>query len=128
VAQVQTNVNLTLQSVLDVLHQIRADAKVLHKVVMFDELAAEKRIRWNPKTNYFLGACRQHAHKVSMDFINEGDLAELFRHLDDGDVHYAAEVRNIHLFASVGKFASVLTPEMVLSLGHHCRLGHLVSR
>jgi len=27
-----------------------------------------------------------------MEFINEGDLEELFRRLDDGDVHYAAEV------------------------------------
>jgi len=77
-----------------VLHsQIGEGAKVLHTVVMFDELAAEKRIRWDPKTNYFLGVCRQHAHKTSMEFINEGDLEELFRCLDDGDIHYAAEVR-----------------------------------
>ena len=93
VVQVQNNVNATLRSVLEVLHsQIGVDSEVLHTVVMFDELAAEKRIRWDPKTNYFLGVCRQHAHKTSMEFINEGDLEELFRCLDDGDVHYAAEV------------------------------------
>ena len=28
-----------------------------------------------------------------MEFINEGDMEELFRCLDDGVVHYAAEVR-----------------------------------
>ena len=94
VVQVRSNVNATLRSVLDVLHrQIGMDSKVLHTVVMFDELAAEKRIRWDPKTNHFLGVCRQHAHKTSMEFINEGDLEELFRHLDNGDIHYAAEVR-----------------------------------
>ena len=27
-------------------------------VLMFDELATEKRIRWDPKTNCFLGLCR----------------------------------------------------------------------
>ena len=94
VDQVRSNVNATLRSMLGVLHsQIGEGAKVLHTVVMFDELAAEKRIRWDPKTNYFLGVCRQHAHKTSMEFINEGDLEELFRCLDDGDIHYAAEVR-----------------------------------
>ena len=79
---------------LDVLHrQIGMDSKVLHAVVMFDEIAAEKRMRWDPKTNHFLGVCRQHAHKTSMEFINEGDLEELFRCLEDGDIHYVAEVR-----------------------------------
>jgi hypothetical protein len=93
--EVQTNVKATLQSVMG---EIRGLIKgtVLHTVVMFDELATEKRIRWDPKTNFFLGVCRQHAHKTSTEFINEGDLEELFRHLntvDDDEVHYAAEVR-----------------------------------
>jgi hypothetical protein len=63
---------------------------------MFDELATEKRIRWDPKTNYFLGVCRQHAHRTSMEFINEGDLEELFRHIESvnesENIHYASEV------------------------------------
>ena len=29
-----------------------------------------------------------------MEFVNEGDMEELFQCLDDGVVHYAAEVRN----------------------------------
>jgi hypothetical protein len=64
---------------------------------MFNEVATEKRIRWDPKTNHFLGVCRQHAHRTSMEFINEGDLEELFRRLnstfDDEKVHHAGEVR-----------------------------------
>ncbi|KAF8155871.1 hypothetical protein B0H34DRAFT_798966 [Crassisporium funariophilum] len=88
--QVQNNVDETLESVLDVIHS-RLSGKVLHNVVMFDELATEKRIRWDPKTNYFLGVCRQHAHKASIEFVNEGDLEELFQHIGDGEVHYAAE-------------------------------------
>ena len=50
---------------------------------MFDEIATEKRIRWDPKTNYFLGLCREHAHNTATEFINEGDLEELFQALDD---------------------------------------------
>ena len=69
----------------------------LHTVLMFDEVATEKRIRWDPTTNFFLGVCRQHAHRTSMEFINEGDLEELFQRLnsvvDDEKVHHAGEVR-----------------------------------
>ena len=103
VVQVWSNVNAMLRSVLDVLHrQIGMDLKVLHTVVMFDKLAAEKRIRWDPKTNHFLGVCRQHAHKTLMEFIDERDLEELFQCLDNGDIHYAAEVRKYPF----GKFTS----------------------
>jgi len=28
-----------------------------------------------------------------MEFVNEGDMEELFRCIDDGKVHYAKEVR-----------------------------------
>jgi hypothetical protein len=77
---------------LDVIHS-QTVSKVVHAVVMFDELATEKRIRWDPKSNYFLGVCRQHAHKTSMEFVNKGDMEELFQKLDDGEIHYAGEVR-----------------------------------
>jgi len=81
--------------------------KVLHTVLMFDELATEKRIRWDPKTNYFLGVCREHAHKTSMEFINEGDMEELFRFIDAENIHYAGEVRMICFrFGSIWNFAS----------------------
>lgn len=90
--QVKSNIEATITSILDEIHQIRR-GRVLHTVVMFDELATEKRIRWDPKTNNFLGLCREHAHRTSSQFINEGDLEELFEQIDDGNVHYAGEVR-----------------------------------
>lgn len=99
IEQVQHNVEATLEVVLDVIHS-QTVSKV-HAVVMFDELATEKRIRWDPKSNYFLGVCRAHAHKTSMEFVNEGDMEELFQKLDDGEIHYAGEVRPFQ-FDSVG--------------------------
>ena len=93
---VQTNVKATLQSVMTEIQSL-IKGTALHTVLMFDEVATEKRIRWDPKTNYFLGVCRQHAHRTSTEFVNEGDLEELFRRLnstiDDEKVHYAGEVR-----------------------------------
>jgi hypothetical protein len=85
--EVQKNTVANLASVMDVIKM-----RVRHVVLMFDEIATEKRLRWDPKTNFFLGFCREHAHKTSIEFINEGDLEEAFRSLDKGDVHYAPEV------------------------------------
>jgi hypothetical protein len=89
IEQVQKNLEATIGGVLDVLHNGVQTGGVVHAVLMFDELATEKRIRWDPKTNFFLGICRE----TSTEFVNEGDMEELFRNLDDGVVHYAAEVR-----------------------------------
>jgi hypothetical protein len=67
---------------------------------MFDEISTEKRIHWDPKTNYFLGLCREHAHNIPTEFINKDDMEELFRGLDDGLVHHVGEVRTFS-FASM---------------------------
>jgi hypothetical protein len=91
VTEVLKNINAMFESILNL---VVTKSSVHHVVLMFDELALEKRLRWDPKTNHFLGLCRQHAHKTSIEFINEGDLEEVFRALDDGDVHYAPEVRD----------------------------------
>jgi hypothetical protein len=100
IQEVQMNVNVTLHSVLNVVYS-HVKVKVLHMVLMFvlmfDEITTEKRICWDPKTNYFLGVCRQHASKTLMEFINEEDLEELYQCLDDGVVHYAGEVRRQYL-------------------------------
>jgi hypothetical protein len=98
--QVRKNVEATLKGVLDEIHS-RMSGKVLHTMMMFDKLATEKRIRWDPKTNYFLGVCQEHAHKTSKEFINEGDMEELFRFIDAEKVHHAGEVRKFHRFGSI---------------------------
>ena len=92
VEQVTGNVEATFEGVLDVIHGENCP-KFIHAVLILDEIATEKRIRWDPRTNYFLGLCREHAHNTATEFVNEGDMEELFQALDDGQVHYAAEVR-----------------------------------
>jgi hypothetical protein len=90
--EVTKNVKATFDGVLEVIHS-QNRSKFIHTVLMFDELATEKRVRWDPKTNYFLGLCREHAHNTATEFTNEGDLEELFQRLDEGKVHHAGEVR-----------------------------------
>ncbi|KAF9559647.1 hypothetical protein CPC08DRAFT_763170 [Agrocybe pediades] len=57
------------------------------KSLVYDEIKAGKRIRWDPKTNYFLGVRQEHASKTFMELINEGDMEELFRNIDEDKVH-----------------------------------------
>ncbi|KAF8810813.1 hypothetical protein BYT27DRAFT_7221830 [Phlegmacium glaucopus] len=90
VDQVQANIEATFGGLLDVIYS-QNHSKFIHTVLMFVELATEKRIRWDPKTNHFLGICREHGHKTSTEFVNEDDMEELFQNLDDGKVHYAGE-------------------------------------
>src|ERR1700678_3682331 len=86
----EANIQASFDSVLDV---VQGRGQILRAVLMFDEIAAEKRIRLDRNQQYFLGVCREHGHKkVSLEFVNGGDLKELFQALDDGDVHFAAEV------------------------------------
>jgi hypothetical protein len=55
VDNVQTNVKATLQSVMSEIYGL-VKGTALHTILMFDEIVTEKRIRWDPKTN-FLGVC-----------------------------------------------------------------------
>ncbi|KAF9545181.1 hypothetical protein CPC08DRAFT_769914 [Agrocybe pediades] len=73
-------------------------SKSLHTVLVYDEIKAEKRIRGDSKTNYLLGVCREHVSKTSMELINEGDMEELFRNIDEDKVHYAVYNRRQDYF------------------------------
>ncbi|TEB34890.1 hypothetical protein FA13DRAFT_1588332, partial [Coprinellus micaceus] len=88
--ETSTNVMLTFEGLLDAL-KLRDGARCVHAVLMFDEIATEKRIRWDPKTNKFLGVCREHGHQISLEFGGEKDMEGLFKALDSGEVHYAGE-------------------------------------
>ncbi|KAJ6456839.1 hypothetical protein DFH09DRAFT_1384197 [Mycena vulgaris] len=93
-SEVAQNVEACFESIIDVL----AAKKVVHQVLMYDKLATEKRIRWDHKTNNFLGVCREHAFKTNLQFNSEQDLEELFDSLlktpagkKEPEVHYAGE-------------------------------------
>jgi hypothetical protein len=86
--ELEANIQASFESILDV---VEGQGEILHVVLMFDEIATEKRIRLDRNQQYFLGVCREHGYKkISLEFVNGEDLEELFQALDDGDVHYAA--------------------------------------
>jgi hypothetical protein len=65
---------------------------VFHQVIMLDELATEKRPRWDSSNDKFQGTCREHNHKISLTFSTEKELEMLCNALDSGEVHLASEV------------------------------------
>ncbi|KAG6886090.1 hypothetical protein C0992_004688, partial [Termitomyces sp. T32_za158] len=87
VLEIQKNVESTFKS----LEKYLDSKHVVHQVLMFDELAIEKRIRWDHKTNLFLGLCRQHSKNVSLEFNTEQDMEEVFEAVDNCQIHTAAE-------------------------------------
>ena len=69
---------------------------IIHRVLMLDEIAIEKRPRLDDKTNMILGAYRECCSKVSLELNTEADLVGFFRAVDDGEIHLAAEVRQVY--------------------------------
>ncbi|KAJ7648621.1 hypothetical protein DFH06DRAFT_997187 [Mycena polygramma] len=92
----KSEVAQNVQSCFEGIAEVLTAKKVVHQVLMFDEIATEQRIRWDDKTNNFLGVCRAHGSKVSLQFNGEQDADELFRALSktegrEAEVHYAGE-------------------------------------
>ncbi|KAK0493957.1 hypothetical protein EDD18DRAFT_1310464 [Armillaria luteobubalina] len=81
----------SIRPILESLHTLQAQNQVIHMVLMFDEIAVEKRLWWDHKTNLFLGVCREHAHHTSLEFCSSEDMDALLKRIDEGEVHFASE-------------------------------------
>jgi hypothetical protein len=66
--------------------------KIAHQVIMLDELAVEKRVRWDDLHNKFQGTCREHNHRIPLDFTSEKELDLLCEAVENDEVHLATEV------------------------------------
>ena len=89
--EVLKNIASTFEGILDMMG---ASRNLLHGILMFDELAIEKRPRWDDKSNKFLSVCCEHGHATSLEFTNEDDLVMLREELESGKIHLSHEVRD----------------------------------
>ena len=64
--------------------------KERHQVLMLDEIAIEKRPRWDDRTNMILGMCREHSKAIPLEFNTEKELDLLCDGLDNGSIHLAS--------------------------------------
>ncbi|KAH9009043.1 hypothetical protein EDB85DRAFT_1903531 [Lactarius pseudohatsudake] len=65
--------------------------KIVHQVLMLDELAVEKRVRWDDTHNKFQGTCREHNQQIPLDFTSERELDILCSAIENDEVHLASE-------------------------------------
>lgn len=93
-SEIVQNLSSCFEGIVDVIRS----QKVVHQVLMYDEIATEKRPRWDEKTNQFLGICGEHGNKTSLSFDSASALETLFEDLERNEVHYASEVRVVSEF------------------------------
>ena len=60
--------------------------------IVIDEIALEKRLRWDPQTNMIVGVCREHSDECSLNFQTTAEANYLRDKLIDDVVHLACEV------------------------------------
>ncbi|KAJ7906546.1 hypothetical protein B0H13DRAFT_1619317, partial [Mycena leptocephala] len=65
--------------------------QIVHQVLMLDEIATEKRARYDDRTNKVVGICRQHGWKLPLELQTEDDLNVLCKEVKDGNGHLAGE-------------------------------------
>ncbi|KAJ6603900.1 hypothetical protein B0H10DRAFT_1922985 [Mycena sp. CBHHK59/15] len=82
---------------------------IVHRILMFDEIAVEQRPQWDDKTNKIIGACRECSHRVSLELNTAADLKVFFQSLDDGDFHLATEA-TVAAFGALSKDPRIYSP------------------
>ncbi|KAJ7921863.1 hypothetical protein B0H13DRAFT_1604186 [Mycena leptocephala] len=65
--------------------------RIVHQILMLDEIATEKRARYDDRTNMVVGICRQHGDKLPLELQTEDDLNILCAGLKEGKAHLAGE-------------------------------------
>ncbi len=99
-SEIEKNIAACFEGILSVLQSLPAG--VVQVILMFDELAIEKRLRWDHSTNMIMGPCQEHSYSVDLEFKTSEVMDEVFKAIDDGEVHYASEViiSHSHIFLS----------------------------
>ncbi len=59
---------------------------------MFDEIAIEKCLKWDHSRNIIMGLCQEHSHNVNLEFKISDGMDEVFKAINDDEIHYTSEV------------------------------------
>ena len=89
--EIGCNLDASFKAIRDILGA--STQKILHAVIMFDEISVEARPCWDDKTNKILGVCREHGRHTSLEFTSEEDLQTLWEEVQCEKIHLAHEVR-----------------------------------
>ena len=108
VEEIETNIISCFDAISSVIDdtfpQAQLDgATIYHQVLMLDELATEKRVRWDDSNDKFQGTCREHNQKLPLTFTSERELDLLCDALQNGNVHLAIEACRFPSNSTSGK-------------------------
>ncbi|KAK0451744.1 hypothetical protein EV421DRAFT_1060672 [Armillaria borealis] len=84
---IQKNIGSSFAAITEIVQKKR----IVHQSVMFDEIKCELRARWDPRTNFILGICREHSARVSLEFKSENEASLLKEALEENQVHLATQ-------------------------------------
>ena len=70
-------------------------------LISIDEIAIEKRLRWNPRNNMIVGVCHEHSDECSLHFQTIEEANYLKEKLIDGSVHLACEVWTSYIYIAI---------------------------
>ncbi|KAJ7633914.1 hypothetical protein DFH06DRAFT_1437364 [Mycena polygramma] len=65
--------------------------RIVHQVLMLDEIATEKRARYDDRTNKVVGVCRQHGYRLPLELQTENELKVLCDGIKEEKAHLAGE-------------------------------------
>ena len=67
---------------------------IMYQVLTLDELAVKKHICWDDSHNKFQETCREHNHRIPLNFTSEKELNILCDTIQNDEVHLAMEVHH----------------------------------
>lgn len=131
-AEIEENITLCCSGLIsadNLNSSLELGASVVHQVLMLDELAIERRVRWDDLTNKFLGLCREHSHEIPLEFTSERELDILCDAISNNKVHLASEATVAGLGA-LSKIPREYSVRPIMFLGtckqerglHHARI------
>jgi hypothetical protein len=84
-------------------------------ILMFDEIAIERRPRWDDAMNQFLGVCREHGQSLGLEFCSLEEVKALCEAVGHNEVHLASEVRTQRSVSSISFPTCHCRPPLLLS-------------
>ncbi|KAI0026716.1 hypothetical protein K488DRAFT_64965 [Vararia minispora EC-137] len=85
---VEANITAIFEPIHEILERY---TYCMHAELMYDEIAVERRPRYEERSNRILGTCREHEHVGGREFSSLDDLDQLANDINCHDVHYAHE-------------------------------------
>jgi len=86
--EIKANTIACLEPIAEIMSN--SEYQVFHQVVMFDELKVEERPRWDDRTNYIQGICREHGHHASLFYTSNQEVDLLLEQIQEEKVHLAS--------------------------------------